>query len=298
MNLTTYYKDFENYLKLERNLSENTIQSYRSDLKKFQVFLLEHRFKELKFINPEVVRKFIHEQSKKVSGKTQGRVISTLKSFYNFLVLEKIIENNPIENIDYPKTESKIPTVLSIKEIDRLIKNTYHRKFGNRNHTIIEIMYSCGLRVSEVIEMKISNIFFDESLIKILGKGNKERFVPLSGIGKRLLIDYIKYKRKEVKSKKTSSDFVFLNNRGTKLSRIMVYNIINEAAKSSKISKKISPHTLRHSFATHMLENGADITSIQKMMGHENIVTTENYLHVNKKHLLETVKKYHPRKQS
>ena len=296
MNLTTYFKDFENFLKLERNLSKNTIQSYRSDLKKFEVFLLKTNVKELKYINHEIVREFLYEQSKKVTGKTQGRIISTLRSFYNFLVLEKIAENNPIEDIDYPKIDSKVPFVLSTNEIDKIILQASLTKFGTRNQTMIEVMYSCGLRVSEVIEMKISNIFFDESLIKVLGKGKKERFVPLSGIAKKLLYNYIEFERKESKFDKQSVDIVFLNNRGGKLSRIMLYNIINDAALAAKINSKISPHTLRHSFATHLIENGADIISIQKMMGHENIVTTEKYLNVNKKHLVETVIKYHPRK--
>ena len=296
MNLTTYFKDFENFLKLERNLSKNTIQSYRSDLKKFEVFLLKTNVKELKYINPEIVREFLYEQSKKVTGKTQGRIISTLRSFYNFLVLEKIAENNPTEDIDYPKIDSKVPFVLSTNEIDKIILQASLTKFGTRNQTMIEVMYSCGLRVSEVIEMKISNIFFDESLIKVLGKGKKERFVPLSGIAKKLLYNYIEFERKESKFDKQSVDIVFLNNRGGKLSRIMLYNIINDAALAAEINSKISPHTLRHSFATHLIENGADIISIQKMMGHENIVTTEKYLNVNKKHLVETVIKYHPRK--
>ncbi len=296
MNLTTYFKDFENFLKLERNLSKNTIQSYRSDLKKFEVFLLKTNVEELKYINPEIVREFLYEQSKKVTGKTQGRIISTLRSFYNFLVLEKIAENNPIEDIDYPKIDSKVPFVLSTNEIDKIILQASLTKFGTRNQTMIEVMYSCGLRVSEVIEMKISNIFFDESLIKVMGKGKKERFVPLSGIAKKLLYNYIEYERKESKFDKQSVDIVFLNNRGGKLSRIMLYNIINDAALAAEINSKISPHTLRHSFATHLIENGADIISIQKMMGHENIVTTEKYLNVNKKHLVETVIKYHPRK--
>ena len=296
MNLTTYFKDFENFLKLERNLSVNTIKSYRSDLKKFEFYLSKTSAKKLSFIDPEIVREFLYEQSKRVSAKTQGRIISTLKTFFNFLVLEKLINDSPIENIDYPKIDSKIPLVLSTDEIDKIISCAFSKKFGLRNQTIIEIMYSCGLRVSEVTEMKISNIFFDESLIKILGKGNKERFIPLSSTAKKLLYNYITYNRKNLSQDKQSIDIVFLNNRGKKLTRVMVYNIINDAALEAKINKKISPHTLRHSFATHLIENGADIISIQKMMGHENVVTTEKYLHVNKKHLVETMIKFHPRK--
>ena len=296
MNLTTYFKDFENFLKLERNLSVNTIKSYRSDLKKFEFYLSKTSAKKLSFIGPEIVREFLYEQSKRVSAKTQGRIISTLKTFFNFLVLEKLINDSPIENIDYPKINSKIPLVLSTDEIDKIISCAFSKKFGLRNQTIIEIMYSCGLRVSELTEMKISNIFFDESLIKILGKGNKERFIPLSSTAKKLLYNYITYNRKNLSQDKQSIDIVFLNNRGKKLTRVMVYNIINDAALEAKINKKISPHTLRHSFATHLIENGADIISIQKMMGHENVVTTEKYLHVNKKHLVETMIKFHPRK--
>lgn len=296
MNLTTYFKDFENFLKLERNLSVNTIKSYRSDLKKLEFYLSKTSAKKLSFIDPDIVRGFLYEQSKRVSAKTQGRIISTLKTFFNFLVLEKLINDSPIENIDYPKIDSKIPLVLTTCEIDKLISCAFSKKFGLRNQTIIEIMYSCGLRVSELTEMKISNIFFDESLIKILGKGNKERFIPLSSTAKKLLYNYITYNRKNLSQDKQSIDIVFLNNRGKKLTRVMVYNIINDAALEAKINKKISPHTLRHSFATHLIENGADIISIQKMMGHENVVTTEKYLHVNKKHLVETMIKFHPRK--
>jgi len=296
LNLTTYFKDFENFLKLERNLSVNTIKSYSSDLKKFEFYLSKTSAKKLSFIGPEIVREFLYEQSKRVSAKTQGRIISTLKTFFNFLVLEKLINDSPIENIDYPKIDSKIPLVLSTDEIDKIISCAFSKKFGLRNQTIIEIMYSCGLRVSEVTEMKISNIFFDESLIKILGKGNKERFIPLSRTAKKLLYNYITYNRKNLSQDKQSIDIVFLNNRGKKLTRVMVYNIINDAALEAKINKKISPHTLRHSFATHLIENGASIISIQKMMGHENVVTTEKYLHVNKKHLIETMIKFHPRK--
>ena len=296
MNLTTYFKDFENFLKLERNLSVNTIKSYRSDLKKLEFYLSKTSAKKLSFIDPDIVREFLYEQSKRVSAKTQARIISTLKTFFNFLVLEKLINNSPIENIDYPKIDSKIPLVLSTDEIDKIISCAFSKKFGLRNQTIIEIMYSCGLRVSELTEMKISNIFFDESLIKILGKGNKERFIPLSSTAKKLLYNYITYNRKNLSQDKQSIDIVFLNNRGKKLTRVMVYNIINDAALEAKINKKISPHTLRHSFATHLIENGADIISIQKMMGHENVVTTEKYLLVNKKHLVETMIKFHPRK--
>ena len=204
MNLSTYFKDFENFLKLERNLSINTIKSYKSDLKKFNVFLSDKSFKKLSLLNSEIVREFLYKQSKIVSAKTQGRIISTLKTFFNFLVLEKVIKESPIGNIDYPKIHSKIPLVLSTNEIDKIINCAFSKKFGLRNQTIIEVIYSCGLRVSELTEMKISNVFFDESLIKILGKGNKERFIPLSGVAKKLLynLEVLRIDREKNKTKK------------------------------------------------------------------------------------------------
>ena len=212
------------------------------------------------------------------------------------MILEKIIVENPIEKIDYPKIGTSIPTTLTTTEIDSLIaKAGLNKNNGLRNETIIEVLYSCGLRVSELIDLKISDLFLDENLIKVLGKGNKERFVPVSNTAKKLIVEYIESIRNFKKIKKGHEDTLFINNRGQKLTRVMIYTILNNLANHIGLKKKISPHVLRHSFATHLIENGADIISIQKMMGHENIVTTEKYLHVKNKHLIDSVLKYHPR---
>ena len=297
MKWNNSYKEFENYLKLERNLSVNTISSYLSDLNKLINYL---NTKDIN-INPEKIktkniREFLYYQSKNIKSSSLGRLISSLNIFFEYLLIEGLIKENPIEKIEHPKIGLKIPTTLTTSEIDKLIKKvSLNKNNGLRNETIIEILYSCGLRVSELINLKVSDLFLRESIIKILGKGNKERFIPISSIAKNLVLKYINEVRSLLNIKKGFEDTLFINNRGKKLSRVMIYLILNNAAIESGINKKISPHVLRHSFATHLIENGADIISIQKMMGHENIITTEKYLHVKKKHLIESVLKFHPR---
>ena len=297
MKWNNSYKEFENYLKLERNLSVNTISSYLSDLNKLINYL---NTKDIN-INPEKIktkniREFLYYQSKNIKSSSLGRLISSLNIFFEYLLIEGLIKENPVEKIEHPKIGLKIPTTLTTSEIDKLIKKvSLNKNNGLRNETIIEILYSCGLRVSELINLKVSDLFLRESIIKILGKGNKERFIPISSIAKNLVLKYINEVRSLLNIKKGFEDTLFINNRGKKLSRVMIYLILNNAAIESGINKKISPHVLRHSFATHLIENGADIISIQKMMGHENIITTEKYLHVKKKHLIESVLKFHPR---
>ena len=297
MKWNTSSKEFENFLKFERNLSKNTISSYLADLKKLIEYL---RLKNINCnpnqINTDLIREFLYSQSKKIKSSTQGRLISSLNLFFDFMILEKIIVENPLEKIDYPKVGTSIPTTLTTTEIDSLIAEAgLNKNNGLRNETIIEVLYSCGLRVSELIDLKISDLFLDENLIKVLGKGNKERFVPVSNTAKKLIVEYIESIRNFKKIKKGHEDTLFINNRGKKLTRVMIYTILNNLANHIGLKKKISPHVLRHSFATHLIENGADIISIQKMMGHENIVTTEKYLHVKSKYLIDSVLKYHPR---
>ena len=297
MKWNTSSKDFENFLKFERNLSENTISSYISDLNKLINYLVDKKINvKPNNIKTSDLRNFLYEQSKKIKSRSQSRLISSLNVFFNFLILENLLSENPIERIEYPKIGFKIPTTVSTREIDLLIKAAgKNQNNGTRNEAIIEILYSCGLRVSELINLKISDLFFNDNLIKILGKGNKERFVPISKIAKKLILNYINSKRDLIKVRKGDEDTLFLNNRGTKLTRVMIYTILNNLAIEIGLKKKISPHVLRHSFATHLIENGANIISIQKMMGHENIATTEKYLHVKKKYLIDSVLKYHPR---
>ena len=290
-------KNFKNYLKIERNLSENTITSYLFDLQKLNIFLEENNFSSNpSYIKESTLKKFVYKISKEIKPSSQARIISGIKRFFDFLILENILNENPLENIETPKIGSKLPTTLTVKEIDKLIDSIdIKSKNKIRNKAIIEILYSCGLRVSELITLKVSDLYFNESIIKVTGKGNKERFVPIS----KGAIDYIERYLNEIrifqKIKKGSEDTLFLNERGNGLSRVMIYIILNDLKIKAEINKKIGPHTLRHSFATHLLENGADLITIQNMLGHENIVTTERYLHVNRKHLVESISKYHPR---
>ncbi|MEC8367328.1 MAG: tyrosine-type recombinase/integrase [Bacteroidota bacterium] len=298
MNWQSLIKDFKNFLKFEKNLTENTIQSYVLDIKKLIDFI------ECNFINKKAdditnndIKQFIYTQSKIIGTRSQSRLISSIKKFFHFLEIEKLIEENPSYELEYPKIGLKIPETLTTIEIDSLINYFKNSKNNSlRNSTITEVLYSCGVRVSELINIKISDIFFDDFLIKVNGKGNKERFVPMSKLSKIMIKDYISLERFNIIPKKGYQDFLFLNNRGQNLTRVMIYTILNIAKKGLGFKKNISPHLLRHSFATHLIENGADISSIQKMLGHTNITTTERYLHVSKKHLIETIKKYHPKK--
>lgn len=290
-------KNFKNYLKIERNLSENTITSYLFDLQKLNIFLEENNFSSNpSYIKESTLKKFVYKISKEIKPSSQARIISGIKRFFDFLILENILNENPLENIETPKIGSKLPTTLTVKEIDKLIDSIdIKSKNKIRNKAIIEILYSCGLRVSELITLKVSDLYFNESIIKVTGKGNKERFVPISKGAINYIEKYLNEIRIFQKIKKGSEDTLFLNERGSGLSRVMIYIILNDLKIKAEINKKIGPHTLRHSFATHLLENGADLITIQNMLGHENIVTTERYLHVNRKHLVESISKYHPR---
>ena len=290
-------KNFKNYLKIERNLSENTITSYLFDLQKLNIFLEENNFSSNpSHIKESTLKKFVYKISKEIKPSSQARIISGIKRFFDFLILENILNENPLENIETPKIGSKLPTTLTVKEIDKLIDSIdIKSKNKIRNKAIIEILYSCGLRVSELITLKVSDLYFNESIIKVTGKGNKERFVPISKGAINYIEKYLNEIRIFQKIKKGSEDTLFLNERGSGLSRVMIYIILNDLKIKAEINKKIGPHTLRHSFATHLLENGADLITIQNMLGHENIVTTERYLHVNRKHLVDSISKYHPR---
>ncbi|MGB0632960.1 MAG: site-specific tyrosine recombinase/integron integrase [Flavobacteriaceae bacterium] len=289
--------NFKNFLKIERNLSDNTIINYLFDLEKLQTFLKKNQYdtNPLK-INQSILKNFVYSISKEVKPSTQARIISGIKRFYDFLIIENLIAENPLENIETPKVGTKLPITLTTKEIDDLISNVdTNSKNQIRNIAIIEMLYSCGLRVTELITLKISDLYFDESIIKVTGKGNKERFVPISKEAINYVNKYLDEERNLRKIKKGNVDTLFLNERGSGLSRNMIYIILDQLKKKANIKKKIGPHTLRHSFATHLIENGADLITIQKMLGHENIVTTERYLHVSKKHLVESISKHHPR---
>ena len=291
-------KDYLIYLKIERGLSENSIKSYSYDIKNLLSYINKYNSKlSLKQCDKQFMQEFIYEISKNINSRSQSRLLSSLKSFFNYLVFEGYNNISPMELIESPKIVTKLPDVLSIEEIKLLIKNSeLNKNHGIRNSAILETLYGSGLRVSELINLKLSDIHYDDKLLLIQGKGNKQRLVPLGSISESKVSNYVNNYRILKKVKKNSNDIVFLNRNGKKLTRAMIFNIVKEAQNKSNIKKTVSPHTFRHSFATHLLENGADLRSIQIMMGHENITTTEVYTHLDTKHLSKTLNKFHPRK--
>ena len=290
-------KDYKSYLKIERGLSLNSIMSYENDIISLKNYILDNKIKESPIeCTPDTVNSFIYNSSKKNSPRSQARKISGLKSFFKFLVFEGYLKSSPMSNIESPKLGRKLPDILNVEEISQMFNSiNIKEKFGQRNKTIIEILYGTGIRVSELIELKISNIFFKENLIRVLGKGDKERFVPIGLKAKKSIIDYINNDRKYQKIEESSNDILILSKYGKKITRHMIFTLIKNISKKSGITKKISPHTFRHSFASHLLKNGADLRTIQLILGHENITTTEIYTHLDSKHLLNVMKKYHPR---
>ena len=297
-NWENLLKDYLIYLKIERGLSRNSIKSYSYDIQNLLRYIKKYNSKlSLNQCDKKFMQEFIYKISKDINSRSQARLLSSLKSFFNYLVFEGYNKTSPIELIESPKIVNKLPEVLSIEEIELLIKNSeLNKKHGIRNSAILETLYGSGLRVSELINLKISDIHYDEKLLLIQGKGNKQRLVPLGTICESKISNYVDNFRILKKIKKNSNDIVFLNRNGKKLTRAMIFTIVKEAHRKSNIRKTVSPHTFRHSFATHLLENGADLRSIQIMMGHENITTTEVYTHLDTKHLSKTLNKYHPRK--
>ena len=296
MSWDTSIENFKNYLKLERGLSMNSIESYEFDLIQFKNFIIENSINESpKKCSSSTVKRYLYKNFSNKKSRSQARSISALKSFFNYLLFEGEIHSSPINDIESPKIENKLPEVLTEDEIKRLISSVnLDSEFGQRNKTIIEVLYGTGIRVSELIELKLSNIFFKENILKVTGKGNKERFVPL---GKIAIIEIKKYlnNRDKLKINSKFSDILFLNRYGRQLTRSMIFKVINDSSKNAEIDKKISPHTLRHSYATHLLKNGADLRTIQLILGHESITTTEIYTHLDTFHLEDVLKKYHPR---
>lgn len=291
-------QDYKHYLKLERGLSVNSIDSYSLDIEKLILFLEINNYAVSPLtIEKETIQEFIYSISKQLNARSQSRIISGLRSFFNYLVFEDYRQTNPLDLIESPKIGRKLPDTLSTKEIDELIATIdLSKPEGERNRAIIETLYSCGLRVSELINLKLSDLFFDEGFLKVTGKGNKQRFVPIGGQTIKLINLYKNEIRSHLKIENEFKDTLFLNRRGKQLSRAMIFTIVKQLAEKIGLKKNISPHTFRHSFATHLLENGADLRSIQLMLGHESITTTEIYMHVDRRHLSEVMNKYHPRK--
>lgn len=290
--------DYKNYLKLERGLSNNSIVSYSYDIKKLVNHLNTSSIKVSPVdIDQEVVQNFIYEISKSLNPRSQTRVISGLRNFFDFLIFEKYRSTNPLDLIESPRIGRKLPDTLNIEDIDNIISavDLSHPQ-GERNRAILETLYSCGLRVSELINLKISDLYFEEGFVKVTGKGNKERFVPINKRTKTYINIYRNEVRCHLNIEHSSSDILFLNRRGKQLTRAMIFTIMKQLSEKIGLKKSISPHTFRHSFATHLLENGADLRAIQMMLGHESITTTEIYMHVNRKHLSEVLNKFHPRR--
>lgn len=295
-------KDYRHYLQIERGLSHNSIENYSYDIKKLITYLENNQISVAPDkIDKELIKQFIYTISKTINPRSQGRLISGLRNFFDYLVFENYRDSNPMDLIESPKIGRKLPDTLSVEDIDLLIDTidlSYEYQgvnLGERNRAIIETLYSCGLRVSELIELKISDLFFDEGFIKVTGKGDKQRFVPIGESTKKYILIW-KNIRNHIDVQLQSKDILFLNYKGSKLTRAMIFTIIKNLVEKSGLKKTISPHTFRHSFATHLLENGADLRAIQMMLGHESITTTEVYMHVDRSHLSDVLNKFHPRK--
>ncbi len=299
MNWQTAIKDYLLYLQIERGLSKNSIDSYKRDVQKLINFIDELNYKITPItIQRDVIQEFIYSISKELNPRSQARIISGLRGFFDYLVFEDYRKDNPLDLIESPKIGMKLPDSLSKEEIDNLISaiDLSHPQ-GERNRTIIETIYGCGLRVSELINLQLSDLFFDDGYIRVLGKGNKYRFIPIHISTIKYINFYINDIRSHIIPKEKDSDIVFLNRRGGRLSRQMIFIILNDLATKINLSKKIGPHTLRHSFATHLLKNGADLRAIQQLLGHESITTTEIYVHLDKSFLQKVVNEYHPRSE-
>lgn len=294
--------DYKYYLKIERGLSQNSINNYELDIEKLYSYLIANDINIGPIaITHETVKVFVYNTSKDINSRSQARLISGLRSFFSYLVFEDYRKTNPLDHIESPKIGRKLPDTLATNEIDALINaidltREYNGiRIGERNRAILETLYSCGLRVSELVNLKLSDLFFDEGFIKVTGKGNKQRFVPI-GQNTQKYIAIWQDIRAHIDVHAEHKDILFLNNRGKQLTRAMIFTIIKNLAKAINLNKTISPHTFRHSFATHLLENGADLRAIQLMLGHESITTTEIYMHVDRSHLKEVLMNYHPRK--
>jgi integrase/recombinase XerD len=293
-------KGFQHYLKLEKSLSANSIDAYLRDIEKLHQYLeMTGDITMPENISLEQLEQFVQYIHKLgLNDRSQARIISGIRAFYKFLLMEDAINHNPTELLEGPKLSRKLPDTLSYDEINQLINVIdLSTPEGTRNKAMLETLYSCGLRVSELVNLKISNLFLEVEFIKVVGKGNKERLIPIGSDAIKYINIYRSTVRNQIGIKPGSEDYLFLNRRGNLLSRVMVFMIIKELAAKAGITKSISPHTFRHSFATHLVEGGADLRAVQEMLGHESITTTEIYTHLDREYLRETIAKYHPRFQ-
>ena len=292
-----YKKGFRAYLQLERSLSDNSVEAYLRDIEKLTEYLLHSGTlknpSELKLADLQQFIKWIGELG--MSPTSQARIISGIKSFYKYSLIENISKNDPTTLLEAPKLKRTLPDTLSFDEIESMIAQIdLSKPEGGRNKAMLEMLYSCGLRVTELVNLKISQLYFDVGFIRVLGKGDKERLVPVGSSAVKYVNIYLKNIRVHIQVKPGNEDVVFLNRRGSKLTRVMVFLIIKELAKKAGIKKTISPHTFRHSFATHLVEGGANLRAVQEMLGHENITTTQIYTHLDREFLRKTLEQFHP----
>lgn len=298
MNWKDSLKQYRFYLKIERGMSDNTVVGYEQDVNKLITYLDENSIDASPAdIGEETLQHFIYDSSKKTNPRSQARLLSGLRNFFDYLIFDGKRKDNPTDLIESPKIGRKLPDFLSTAEIDAILSVIdLSTPEGERNKVMLETLYSCGLRVTELITLQISDLFFNEGFVRVIGKGDKQRYVPINEQNIRLIQLYLRHIRTTIPVQKGFEDTVFLNRRGKQLTRNMVFMIIKGLAQKAGIRKSISPHTFRHSFATHLLENGADLRAIQQMLGHESITTTEIYMHLDRKFLKDVVEKYHPRK--
>lgn len=298
MNWSPLINGFKSYLKLEKSLSPNSVQAYLNDIGKFAAYE-EHSLKKdnIRQISLDDLQGFIRQVNETgLSARSQARLISGLKAFFRYLLLEDEIRKDPAELLDSPRPGRKLPDTLSKEDIDKIISQIdLSLPEGERNRAIIEMLYGCGLRVSELIKLRITNIFFKDQFVRVVGKGNKERLVPIGNMAIRQLRLYLENSRVQVRPVKADEDIIFLNHRGGRLSRTSIFLIVKALGEKAGLRKSISPHTFRHSFATHLVEGGADLRAVQEMLGHESIITTEIYTHLDREYLKTTIELYHPR---
>lgn len=296
MNWQSEIKGFVAYLQLEKALSTNTTESYQRDIQQFADFICEETYIAPKNIMASHCQSYLAQLYELgIAERSQARWISSIRQFFNYLILERICEDNPAQLIDMPKLPKKLPDTLSHQEVQDLITNIdVSEKNGHRNRAILELLYGCGLRVSELTSLQLSNIFREEEFIRIIGKGNKERFIPIHQKAIKEIELYEEGFRNHLNIKPKFEDILFLSQRGNQLSRVMIFNIVKKATEQAGIQKNVSPHTLRHSFATELVKNGANLRAVQEMLGHASIVTTEIYTHLNREHLKETILNHHP----
>jgi integrase/recombinase XerD len=295
-NWERYIKNFVSFLKIEKGLAENSIFAYQNDVSKLYDFALAHRL-DVDQLTYEHLKEFIADlYDLGLSARTQARIISGIKQFYGYLMLEDFVKDDPSELLEMPRLARKLPEVMSIEEIDSLIAAIDLSKTeSHRNKAIIETLYSCGLRVSELVNLRFSDLFFEEGFIRVIGKGNKERLVPVSPTVEKEIGIYNDHVRRHQSIKPGNENVVFLNRRGAQLTRVMIFTIIKDLAEAAGLKKSVSPHTFRHSFATHMIEGGANLRAVQEMLGHESITTTEIYTHLDQRFLRDAIISFHPR---